>query len=85
MKRFLGLLVIAGMFTFVACGPSADEIEAIRIQDSTRVADSLMQEQIKADSIAKAEAEAAAIVEAEKMKQDSIAEAEKAKGGKKKK
>jgi hypothetical protein len=82
MKKLLGLLVIAGMFTFVACGPSAEEIEAKRIADSTHVADSLAKEQQKADSIAKAEAAAAAAAEAEKAKQDSIAKAEEAKKGK---
>ena len=82
MKKLLGLLVIAGMFTFVACGPSADEIEAKRIADSTHVADSLAKEQQKADSIAKAEAAAAAAAEAEKAKQDSIVQAEKNKKGK---
>jgi hypothetical protein len=88
MKKLLGLLVIAAMFTFVACGPSADEIEAKRIADSTHIADSLLKEQQKADSIAKAEAAAAAAAEAERVKQDSIAKAEadkgkKGKGGKK--
>jgi len=82
MKKLLGLLVIAGMFTFVACGPSADEIETKRIADSTHIADSLAKEARKADSIAKAEAAAAAAAEAEKNKQDSIAKAEAEKGKK---
>ena len=76
MKKLLGLLVIAAMFTFVACGPSAEELEQKRIADSTHVADSLAKEQQKADSIAKAEAAAAAAAELEKQKQDSIAKAE---------
>ena len=82
MKKILGLLVIAAMFTFVACGPSAQEIETKRIADSTHMADSLAKEARKADSIAKVEAAAAAVAEAEKVKQDSIAKAEVSKGKK---
>jgi hypothetical protein len=85
MKKLLGLLVIAALFTFVACGPSAEELKAKHIADSTHVADSLAKEKQKADSIAKAEEAAQLAAKLEKEKQDSIAkaEAEKANKGKK--
>jgi len=76
MKKLLGLLVIAAMFTFVACGPSAEEIKAKHIADSTHVADSVAKEKAKADSIQKAEEAAALAAKIEKDKQDSIAKAE---------
>ena len=64
MKKLFGLLMIAGMMSFVACGPSAEELAEKAKQDSIRVADSLAviaaAEQAKADSIAAAEAAAAA-------------------------
>jgi len=82
MKKLLQLVVVAGMMSFLACGPSAEEqaAEAARL-------DSLMQ-----DSIAKVE-EANKVIElakqdsinkaaAEQAIADSIAAA--AKGGKKK-
>ncbi len=63
MKKLFGLLMIAGMMSFVACGPSAAELAEKAKQDSIRVADSLAAiqkaEQLKADSIAAAEAAAA--------------------------
>lgn len=86
MKRFASLMLVAGTLAFVACGPSAEEIEKKR-QDSIAKADSIaaVQAEIQAakekaiqDSIAAAQ---------EKAKQDSIAKAEeegKKKGGKKK-
>ncbi|HEY1039681.1 MAG TPA: hypothetical protein VGF30_09770 [Bacteroidia bacterium] len=89
MKKVLSLIAIAAVSaTFVACGPSAEEIEAAKkkTEDSIRIADSTanaaaaaqLAEQAKADSIAKAEmmkADSARIA-------DSIAAA--TKGGKKK-
>lgn len=66
MKKLLSLIVIAGLFTFVACGPSAEEIAA--------------KEKAKADSIAKAEKELAiqdSIAAVQKAKDDSIALAKK--------
>jgi hypothetical protein len=64
MKKIFGLLMIAGMMSFVACGPSAAELAEKAKADSIRVADSLSAiaaaEQAKADSIAAAEAAAAA-------------------------
>jgi len=76
MKKLFALLVVAGMVSFVACGPkgpSKEELEKKR-QDSIRTADSIAkveaeQKRIQ-DSIANAEAEAKRIA-------DSIAEAEK--------
>ena len=82
MKKLSSLLLVAGTLAFVACGPSAEELEKKR-QDSIA----------KADSIAAVEAEVQAAKEkaiqdsiaaaAEKAQADSIAAAE-AKGKKKK-
>jgi hypothetical protein len=87
MKNLVKLFVVAGLFTFVACGPSAEEKAEQARQDSIRVADSLALVQAEEmriqDSIAFEEARIAA----EKAVADSIAAAEvaaKAKGGKKK-
>ena len=64
MKKLLYLAAFAGMFAFVACGPSAEEkakAEAKRIADSTAKADSINQiiEKARLDSIAVATAAAA--------------------------
>jgi septal ring factor EnvC (AmiA/AmiB activator) len=82
MKKLFALLVVAGMVSFVACGPkgpSKEELEKQK-QDSIRKADSIAKVEAEAkrvqDSIANAEAEAKRIA-------DSIAEAGK-KGGNKK-
>mgnify|MGYP006870806450 CR=1 FL=1 len=63
MKKILGLVIIAGMMTFTACGPSAEEKEA---------AAKVMQ-----DSIDAAEAQMKAVEEAARQQaiQDSIAAA----------
>jgi len=62
MKKFLTLIAVAGIFTFVACGPSAEQKAAA--------------EKAKADSIAKADsmnrAQQASMM---KAKSDSIAKA----------
>lgn len=75
MKKLLLLSVIAGL-VITACGPSAEEIEAQRIADSTKMADSLAkvqaEQQKQADSIAAAAAA------------DSAAKAAEAKDAKKK-
>lgn len=74
MKKVLTVLVVAGMASFLACGPSAEEIakkEKAR-QDSIAAVE---KEKAKQDSIAAAEAEAAA---KEQARQDSIAKAEEA-------
>lgn len=70
MKKLLLLSVIAGL-VITACGPSAEELEAQRIADSTKMADSLAmvqaQQQKEADSIAAAAAaDSVAAVEAKK-------------------
>jgi hypothetical protein len=69
MKKLALTLVIGAVALMSSCGPSAKEIEAKRIADSTRVADSMAlvqaQQQRIADSIAK--------VQAEKRVADSIA------------
>lgn len=45
MKNVLGLALIAGMFAFTSCGPSAEEKAAAEkaIQDSVAAADAQMQ------------------------------------------
>jgi len=89
MKKVLSIVAIAALSaTFVACGPSKEEIAAKEkaMQDSIAAVDKMKQ-----DSIAAVEAEAAKVAEmaaaAEKMKADSIRMADslaKAKPGKKK-
>jgi hypothetical protein len=49
MKKLILSLAVAGMFAFVACGPSAEEVAEQARLDSLR-ADSILQAQ--ADSIA---------------------------------
>jgi hypothetical protein len=89
MKKVLSIVAVAALSaTFVACGPSKEEIEAREKQKADSIA---AIEKQKQDSIAAAEADAAKKAEeaaaAEKMKQDSIAKADSlakhAKGGKK--
>jgi hypothetical protein len=83
MKKLFGLLMIAGMMSFVACGPSAEEL-AKKAADSARVADSIAK--VQADSIAAVAAEEQAKADAaaaEQAKADSIAAAEANKGKKK--
>jgi ABC-type Na+ efflux pump permease subunit len=69
MKKLALILVIGAVAFMSSCGPSAKEIEAKRIADSTRVADSMAKVQAAqqkiADSIAK--------VQAQKKVADSIA------------
>ncbi|MEI6695231.1 MAG: hypothetical protein WCO13_04095 [Bacteroidota bacterium] len=85
MKKLLSVIAVAGMFAFVACGPSAEQKQAAAdkiIADSIAVADSIAKvgqaaaEQLVKDSIAAVDA---------KRIQDSIAaaEAKPAKKGKK--
>ena len=62
MKKILALILVAGMVTFVACGPSKDKIKQQKRLDSLRL-----------DSIKKVrEADSLAAVEKEQRKQDSI-------------
>lgn len=90
MKKVLTLVAFAGMLSFVACGPSAEEKAAMekKKQDSIQIV-----EKAKADSMAAVEAAMAKAKQdsinssMEKMKADSLAKAEedaKKKGGKKK-
>ena len=76
MKKLLSVIAVAGMFAFVACGPSAEQKQAAAdkiIADSIAVADSIAKvgqaaaEQLVKDSIAAVDA---------KRIQDSIAAAE---------
>ncbi len=60
MKKLTSFLLVAGMFTFFACGPSAEEKAAMEKAKQDSIA---AVEKAKADSIAMA---------AEKVKQDSI-------------
>ena len=76
MKKLLLLLVIAGL-VITACGPSAEELEAQRIADSTKMADSLAKVQAEQQRVADSIAAAAAADSAAKA-----AEAAKAKGAK---
>ncbi len=80
MKKAIALFLVAGMFTFVACGPSAKEKEA---KEKARL-DSIRQDSIAkarvADSIAKAEREAFvkdSIAKREAFVKDSLAAAAK--------
>ena len=75
MKKLLLLFVIAGL-VITACGPSAEELEAQRIADSTKMADSLAKVQAENQRIADSTAKAQAIA-------DSIAKAATEKGAKK--
>jgi hypothetical protein len=77
MKKLLLLSVIAGL-VITACGPSAEELEAQRIADSTKMADSLAKVQAEQQRVADSIAAAAAADSAAKA-----AEAKAAKGGKK--
>ncbi len=75
MKKLFALLVVAGMVSFVACGPkgpSKEELEKKR-QDSIRTADSIA----KVEADAKAAQELAAKEAEAKRIADSIADAEK--------
>lgn len=88
MKKLFTLVAVASMFTFVACGPSAEEKAAAekKIADSTaeyanQVAAA---EAAKAQAIADSTAAYAAAEEAKaKAIADSIAAAAEKKGGKK--
>ena len=58
MKKLFGLFIVL-IVVVSACGPSQEELEAKRVADSTRVADSLAQIAYD-DSVQTAEEEAAA-------------------------
>jgi len=89
MKKLFTLVAAAGMFTFVACGPSAEEKAAkekahndsVTAVEAAKVAEEAAKAQAAADSTTKyAEAQAAK----QKAIDDSIAAAKDKKGGKKK-
>jgi len=73
MKRLIQLLVVAGMASFIACGPSASEKAEKAKQDSIRQADSIAT--LMADSIRKADSVAAISSDALR-KADSIKKAD---------
>ncbi len=75
MKKLLALVLVAGMVTFISCGPSKKDQEAKAKQK---------QDSIAAAEKAKKEADSLAAVEKEKrkldsLKQDSIAKVDKKK------
>ncbi|MHC1707137.1 MAG: hypothetical protein AB9842_06390 [Bacteroidales bacterium] len=81
MKKLFTLFLFAGMFAFLACGPSAEEKAAIEKakQDSIAAVEKFKQDSIAAVEQAKQDSINAAI---EQAKQDSIAAAEAAKAKK---
>jgi hypothetical protein len=88
MKKVLTLVAFAGMVTFVACGPSAEEKAAMEKKKQDSIA---AVEKTKADSVAavqmqmeQAKQDSMKMV-MEKMKADSTAKAEEGKKGGKKK
>lgn len=86
MKKFASLMLVAGTLAFVACGPSAEEIEKKR-QDSIAKADSIAAVQAEIQAAKEKAAQDSIAAVQEKAKADSIAKAEeeaKKKGGKKK-
>ena len=92
MKKVLTTLLVAGMFAFVACGPSAEEKAAAekKKQDSIDAVQKAMNDSIATAQAAveKAKTDSMNMAAAEKAKADSMAAAEAAskgkKGGKKK-
>jgi hypothetical protein len=81
MKKLLLLSVIAGL-VITACGPSAEELEAQRIADSTKMADSLAKVQAEQQRVADSIAQAAAADSAKKAAEAAAAK-KGAKGAKK--
>ena len=89
MKKLFTLVAVAGMFTFVACGPSAEEKAAkekakqdsITAVEAAKASEEAAKAQATADSTTKyAEAQAAK----QKAWDDSVAMSKDKKGGKKK-
>ncbi len=81
MKKVLSLLLVAGMASIIACGPSAEEKAAAEkaIQDSIANVEKMQADSLAAVEMAAQEAAAAA----EKMVADSIAAVEAAAASKK--
>jgi len=69
MKKLALILVIGAVAFMTSCGPSAKEIEAKRVADSTKVADSMAKVQAAQQKIA----DSIARVQAQKKVADSIA------------
>jgi hypothetical protein len=83
MKKLFALLVVAGMVSFIACGPSAEE----KAKKEQATKDSLAKDSIAKVEQAQKEADSLKLVadataKADSLKNDSIAKADK-KGGKK--
>jgi hypothetical protein len=89
MKKVFSIIAVAALTaTFVACGPSKEELEAAEKAKADSIAAAMLADSLanvaKADSIAAVERAAADSIAAA-AKADSIAKAEaSAKGGKKK-
>ena len=79
MKKIISLFFVAGMLSLVSCGPSAEELKAIkqaRLDSIAQVeAAAAAQEQVRLDSIAAVENAA----KAEQARLDSLAAVEAAK------
>jgi len=75
MKKLLALVLVAGMVTFISCGPSKKDQEA---------KEKAKQDSIAAAEKAKKEADSLAAVEKEKRKLDSLRQDSIAKADKKK-
>ncbi|HBX52239.1 MAG: hypothetical protein A2275_13530 [Bacteroidetes bacterium RIFOXYA12_FULL_35_11] len=82
MKKLSSLLLVAGTLAFVACGPSAEELEKKR-QDSIATADSIAAVEAEVQAAKEKAIQDSIAAVAEKAQADSIAAAE-AKGKKKK-
>jgi len=75
MKKILTLIAVAGIFAFVACGPSAEQKAAAEKakQDSMTKADSMKTVAAAAAAKAKADSMAkAAAAKGDSMKKDSM-------------
>jgi len=75
MKNLFISLAVVAMFAFVACGPSAAELEQKRIADSTAMADSIAQADSIAAVAAQASLDSVAKVIADSIAADSVAKA----------
>ena len=88
MKKIFTLVAVASMFTFVACGPSAEEKAAAEKakQDSIAAVEAATaaEEAAKAQAMADSTAAYAAAAEAEAKRIADSTEAASKKGGKKK-
>ena len=89
MKRLLSLIAVAGILTFVACGPSAEEKakaekakqDSLQAVDQARIQDSIAKETAKADSVKAMEAQR--IADSTKVAEEQASKAKPAKKAKK--